>query len=174
MSSALRVITEDGETSESARAAVAEAHLDQVFAALSDPIRRRILQLLDGQALLVSELASQFNISLQGVSRHIQVLVRAGLVQQERSGRINRCSLEAGPLMEASVWLNRYAKYWQGQFDLLAATLAQIDERRATAAVPQTQRRKSAERRSRGPQPNAASTAAPQDPPTGPRSKRRK
>jgi len=104
--------------------------LDQVFAALSDPIRRRILQQLDGQALLVSELAAPFNISLQGVSRHIQVLVRAGLIQQERSGRISRCTLEAGPLLEAAVWLNRYAKYWQGQFDLLAATLAEIDERR--------------------------------------------
>jgi DNA-binding transcriptional ArsR family regulator len=131
MSSAFRVVAEDGESSETAVAAVEDAHLDLVFAALSDPIRRRILQLLDGQALLVTELASQFNISLQGVSRHIQVLVRAGLVQQERSGRINRCSLEAGPLMEASVWLNRYAKYWQSQFDLLAATLAQIDEEKA-------------------------------------------
>jgi DNA-binding transcriptional ArsR family regulator len=150
MSSALRVITQDGETSESASAAVAEAHLDQVFAALSDPIRRRILQLLDGHALLVSELASQFNISLQGVSRHIQVLVRAGLVQQERSGRINRCSLEAGPLMEASVWLNRYAKYWQGQFDLLAATLAQIDERRAAETAVQPTRPQLLERQPRG------------------------
>ena len=137
MSSALRVIARDGETSGPASAELADAHLDQVFAALSDPIRRRVLQLLDGQSLLVSELASQFNISLQGVSRHIQVLVRAGLVQQERSGRINRCSLEAGPLRDASVWLNRYAKYWQGQFDLLAATLAQIDERRATEAAAQ-------------------------------------
>jgi DNA-binding transcriptional ArsR family regulator len=136
MSSAFRVVSENGETSEAAVAAVEDARLDQVFAALSDPIRRRILQLLDGQALLVTELASQFNISLQGVSRHIQVLVRAGLVQQERSGRINRCSLEAGPLMEASVWLNRYAKYWQGQFDLLAATLAQIDEEKAAAPKP--------------------------------------
>jgi DNA-binding transcriptional ArsR family regulator len=134
MSSAFRVVSADGETSEAAVAAVEDARLDQVFAALSDPIRRRILHLLDGQALLVTELASQFNISLQGVSRHIQVLVRAGLVQQERSGRINRCSLEAGPLMEASVWLNRYAKYWQGQFDLLAATLAQLDEKKSPPA----------------------------------------
>ena len=141
MSSAFRVVSEDGETSEAAVAAVEDARLDQVFAALSDPIRRRILQLLDGQALLVTELASQFSISLQGVSRHIQVLVRAGLVQQERSGRINRCSLEAGPLMEASVWLNRYAKYWQGQFDLLAATLAQIDEEKAAVAKPPKSKR---------------------------------
>src|ERR1700694_3558135 len=105
------------------------ARLDLLFQAPSDPIRRRILERLDGQALLVSELAAPFDISLQGVSRHIQVLVRAGLVQQERSGRITRCTLEAGPLLEAAVWLNRYAKYWQGQFDLLAATLAEIDER---------------------------------------------
>src|SRR6266576_4822463 len=89
-----------------------EAVLDRVFFALSDPLRRAILERLDGQALLVSELASPFDISLQAVSRHIQVLVRAGLVQQERSGRINRCSLEVGPLFEAAVWLNRYTKYW--------------------------------------------------------------
>jgi DNA-binding transcriptional ArsR family regulator len=112
-----------------------EMRLDLVFAALSDPIRRRILQRLDGQALLVSELAAPFDISLQGVSRHIQVLVRAGLVQQERSGRINRCSLATGPLCAAAVWLNRYSKYWQEQFDLLAVTLEQIDKRRPTGAV---------------------------------------
>ena len=153
MSSAFHVVSEDGETSEAAVAAVEEARLDQVFAALSDPIRRRILQLLDGQALLVTELASQFNISLQGVSRHIQVLVRAGLVQQERSGRINRCSLEAGPLMDASVWLNRYAKYWQGQFDLLAATLAQIDEEKAAAAKPAAGSRPPKSKRTRSKRP---------------------
>ena len=90
-----------------------DVRLDLVFQALSDPIRRRILERLDGQALLVSELATPFDISLQGVSRHIQVLVRAGLVQQERSGRISKCSLDAGPLLDAGVWMNRYSKYWQ-------------------------------------------------------------
>jgi len=77
----------------------------------------------------VSELAAPFDISLQAVSRHIQVLVRAGLIQQERSGRISRCSLDAGPLLDAAVWMNRYSKYWQQQFDLLAATLTEIDTR---------------------------------------------
>src|SRR5690242_522269 len=106
------------------------ALLDRVFFALSDPVRRQILERLDGQALLVSELAAPFAISLQAVSRHIQVLVRAGLVRQERTGRISRCSLDAGPAYAAAVWLNRYAKYWQQQFDLLAATLTDIEERR--------------------------------------------
>jgi DNA-binding transcriptional ArsR family regulator len=112
-----------------ASAATAESRLDALFFALSDPVRRKILERLDGQALLVSELAAPFDISLQAVSRHIQVLVRAGLIQQERSGRISRCSLDAGPLLDAAVWMNRYSKYWQQQFDLLAATLAEIDTR---------------------------------------------
>ncbi len=111
-------------------AETADSRLDALFFALSDPIRRRILERLDGQALLVSELAAPFDISLQAVSRHIQVLVRAGLIQQERSGRISRCSLDAGPLLDAAVWMNRYSKYWQQQFDMLAATLAEIDARR--------------------------------------------
>jgi predicted transcriptional regulator len=75
-----------------------------------------------------------FHISLQAVSRHIQILVRAGLVQQERSGRISKCSLDAAPLAEAALWLNRYSKYWQQQFEMLAATLADIDERASTKA----------------------------------------
>jgi DNA-binding transcriptional ArsR family regulator len=113
----------------------AEQRLDGLFFAISDPVRRRILERLDGQALLVSELAAPFDISLQAVSRHIQVLVRAGLIQQERSGRISRCSLDAGPLLDAAVWMNRYSKYWQQQFELLAATLAEIDARRPERAA---------------------------------------
>src|ERR1700719_4066657 len=93
--------------------------LDAVFFALSDPVRRAILERLDGSALLVSEIAGPFKISLQAVSRHIQVLVRAGLVTQARSGRISRCTLEAEPLSAAAAWINRYAKYWQAQFDTL-------------------------------------------------------
>ena len=132
----------------SANPETAESRLDAVFFALSDPIRRRILERLDGQALLVSELAAPFDISLQAVSRHIQVLVRAGLIQQERSGRISRCSLDAGPLLDAAVWMNRYSKYWQQQFDVLAATLADIDAR-APARTASGSARKHAGKRSR-------------------------
>jgi DNA-binding transcriptional ArsR family regulator len=102
--------------------------LDAIFFALSDPVRRAILERLDGQALLVSELAEPFDISLQAVSRHIQVLVRAGLITQARSGRISRCSLDAKPLSDAAAWLNRYAKYWQVQFETLAQHLIRIEE----------------------------------------------
>ena len=107
-----------------------EMRLNEVFAALSDPVRRAILVRLDGHELLVSEIAGPFDISLQAVSKHIQVLVRAGLVQQERSGRISRCSLVTGPIYAAAVWINRYSKYWQEQFDLLAVALEEIEKPR--------------------------------------------
>ncbi|MBV8975517.1 MAG: helix-turn-helix transcriptional regulator [Sinobacteraceae bacterium] len=127
----------------------AEQRLDSLFFALSDPIRRKILERLDGEALLVSELAAPFDISLQAVSRHIQVLVRAGLIQQERSGRISRCSLDAGPLLDAAVWMNRYSKYWQQQFDMLAATLAEIDARRTQPPAQVPARKRTGRRPSR-------------------------
>jgi DNA-binding transcriptional ArsR family regulator len=110
------------------RSAHDEQHpLNLVFAALSDPVRREILDRLDGQELLVTEVAAHFDISLQAISRHIQVLVRAGLVTQERTGRISRCRFDAGPIYCAAVWLNRYSKYWQAQFDLLAVSLEEIE-----------------------------------------------
>ena len=101
--------------------------LDSVFSALAYPVRRALLERLDGEDLLVSQLAEPFAISLQAVSRHIQVLVKAGLVTQERTGRISRCRLDAGPIYQAAVWINRYSKYWQSQFDTLAAWLDQIE-----------------------------------------------
>ncbi|HEY2710649.1 MAG TPA: metalloregulator ArsR/SmtB family transcription factor [Caulobacteraceae bacterium] len=105
--------------------------LDAVFFALSDPVRRAILDRLGQGPLLVSEIAAPFQISLQAVSRHIQVLVRAGLVSQARSGRISRCSLDAEPLSEAAAWLNRYAKYWQAQFETLAQHLIRIEQEKS-------------------------------------------
>jgi DNA-binding transcriptional ArsR family regulator len=133
----LRIVDQGAPTGE-------EARLSEVFAALADPIRRAILGQLEGGDLLVSKIAEPFAISLQAVSRHIQVLVRAGLVRQERTGRISRCRLDAGPIFEAAVWLNRYSRYWQEQFNLLAVALDDIEGRRLRA-----RRRKRAGRKGR-------------------------
>jgi DNA-binding transcriptional ArsR family regulator len=124
--------------------------LNLVFAALSDPVRREILDRLDGQDLLVSEVAAHFSISLQAISRHIQVLVRAGLVNQNRTGRISCCRLDAGPIYGAAVWLNRYSKYWQTQFDLLALSLDKIArENSAKAGRPSRDKRAQSSRQRR-------------------------
>lgn len=107
-----------------------DATLNRVFSALSDPVRRVILERLEQEPQLVSELAAPFDISLQAVSRHIQVLVRAGLVSQERTGRITRCRLDAGPVYAVAVWVNRYSKYWQTQFDHLAMLLDDMEDKK--------------------------------------------
>ena len=104
--------------------------LDRVFFALSDPVRRAILMRLDQGPALVSELAEPFDMSLQAVSRHIQVLVRSGLIAQERTGRIARCNLEAAPLYVAAGWLNQYTKYWQQSFDALADAVKALPPRK--------------------------------------------
>jgi DNA-binding transcriptional ArsR family regulator len=131
-------------------AAEGQEALSLVFGALADPVRRAILDRLDGQNLLVSEVAAHFDISLQAISRHLQVLVRAGLVTQERTGRISRCRIDAGPIYDAAIWLNRYSKYWQAQFDLLAVSLAEIVEETAPAA-PSAQSAGNSARQSTGP-----------------------
>ncbi|MGH7375261.1 MAG: ArsR/SmtB family transcription factor [Candidatus Rokuibacteriota bacterium] len=103
-----------------------EELLDSVFFALSDPVRRTILARLGKGGLLVSEVAAPFDISLQAVSRHVQVLVQAGLVQQERTGRIARCRLEVKPMFAAAAWIDGYRQFWQGQLDSLGAWLEQL------------------------------------------------
>lgn len=103
-----------------------EELLDSVFFALSDPVRRAILARLEKGGLLVSEVAAPFDISLQAVSRHVQVLVQAGLVQQERTGRIARCRLEVKPMFAAAAWIDGYRQFWQGHLDSLDAWLEQL------------------------------------------------
>lgn len=100
-----------------------DATLDRVFFALSDPLRRALLDRLAQGPATVGELAAPHPVSLQAVSRHIQVLVQAGLIAQARDGRIARCSLTAEPVQVAALWMNRYAKYWQHQFEALVASL---------------------------------------------------
>lgn len=117
-----------------------EELLDGVFFALSDPIRRGIVERLQSGPLLVSELAEPFSISIQAISRHIQVLEEAGLVQKERTGRIRRCSLDVGPILDIVAWLNRYSDYWQGQFAQLSGAL---EHGRATRVVSDENRTRS-------------------------------
>jgi DNA-binding transcriptional ArsR family regulator len=100
------------------------ASLDQIFAALSDPTRRRILDLLARAELCVTDLAKPFSISLPAVSKHLRVLEKAGLIKRERDGRVHRLRLEAMPMRDAVTWIERYRGFWEGQFDALADYLA--------------------------------------------------
>jgi DNA-binding transcriptional ArsR family regulator len=104
--------------------------LDSVFAALSDPTRRHILNLLARAELCVTELAKSFSVSLPAISKHLRVLEKAGLIRRERDGRVHRLRLEAKPMRDAAAWIERYRGFWEGQFDALADYLKK-QERKA-------------------------------------------
>lgn len=99
------------------------ATLDDVFASLSDPTRRAILERLALGELSISELAFPFRMSLPAISKHLRVLEEAGLITRRKEGRIHYCRLRVEPLRSATDWLNRYRRFWEGQFDQLAEFL---------------------------------------------------
>ena len=103
--------------------------LDQTFGALSDPTRRAILRLLASGERTVTELAEPFRISLPAVSKHLRVLEKAGLLKQEKDGRIHRCHIIAKPLREASEWIARYRAFWEESFNRLDEYLYELQKK---------------------------------------------
>lgn len=101
--------------------------LDQVYGALADPTRRAILGILAEGEANVGGLADRFPISLNGVSKHVKVLERAGLVQRTVQGREHRLRLNAEPLREASAWLEHYRAFWDTRLAALETFLLQQD-----------------------------------------------
>jgi DNA-binding transcriptional ArsR family regulator len=104
-------------------------HLSTTFAALADPTRRAILgRLADGEKS-VTELAAPFNMSLPGVSKHLKVLERAGLITRGRDAQWRPCRLCPGPLKGAAGWLENYRPFWEQSFDRLDAYLQEQQEK---------------------------------------------
>ncbi len=109
--------------------------LSAVFGALADPTRREILlRLMDGDAN-VSELAEPFAVSQPAISKHLKVLEGAGLVSRTRVATSRLSHLEAEPLMEATMWMERYKHFWNSSFDKLDAALAAHQANSAQAAA---------------------------------------
>ncbi len=102
------------------------SELDMTFGALADATRRGILEQLSGGESSVTKLAEPYNISLPAISKHLRVLERAGLLSQEKNGRVRRCRLDAGPMKEASDWISRYQRFWEQQLDSLAIYLDKL------------------------------------------------
>jgi DNA-binding transcriptional ArsR family regulator len=102
---------------------MAADQLTETFAALADPTRRAILgRLAEGEAT-VNELAEPFPISVQAISKHLKVLERAGLIRRGRTAQLRPSRLRAGPLGEASEWLEGYRRFWESGFDRLEERL---------------------------------------------------
>jgi DNA-binding transcriptional ArsR family regulator len=97
-----------------------DSRLDAVFGALADRTRRRILVALARGPASVGELAAPFDISLPGVSKHLRVLERAGLLRRQLDGRFHRCQLDAQPLRAAAAFMTDYRAFWEDSLDKLA------------------------------------------------------
>lgn len=106
--------------------------LDATFSALADPTRRAILSRL-GEAdpvdgVSVGDLAEPFDVSLPAISKHLRVLERAGMLTQQRDGRVRRCRLDPKPIGEAAQWIEYHRRFWASRLDALARFLEEAGD----------------------------------------------
>jgi len=102
--------------------------LSTTFAALADPTRRAILARLSQGEASVTDLAKPFDLSLPGVSKHLKVLQRAGLITQSRNAQWRPCRLEGARLQEASEWVGEFRRFWDESFERIDEYLAELQK----------------------------------------------
>ncbi len=104
------------------------AELDGVFVALADPTRRAILARLAAGEATAGELAAPFPVSAQAISKHLNVLERAGLITRTREAQFRRCRIVPGPLREVAGWAEQYRRLWEERYDALDSYLDTLKE----------------------------------------------
>ena len=100
--------------------------LDVSFAALSDPVRRGVLEHLMRADASVTVLAERFHMTLTGMRKHIGVLEQAELVTTEKVGRVRTCTLGRRRLEEEAGWIENYRQLWAARFDALDTVIAEL------------------------------------------------
>ena len=106
--------------------------LNATFAALAHPARRAILARLAGGAASVAELAEPFDMSQPAISKHLKVLERAGLVVPGQDAQRRPRKLNAGPLSDASSWIETYRQHWEAAFARLDVVLEELKAEKKT------------------------------------------
>jgi DNA-binding transcriptional ArsR family regulator len=109
-----------------------EGALDAVFSALSDPIRRQIVERLTRGELTAGEIAAGFSVSQPAISKHLKVLERSGLLKRTIVGREHRCRLAPHAIRTAAEWLDMQERFWSQTFDRLDAYLSRTTEEEET------------------------------------------
>ena len=100
-------------------------NLDDVFAALADPTRHAILSMLLEDDMAVTDVAEPFDMSLAAISKHLGILTRAGLISQEKRGRVKWCKLEPDAMRDASIWMQSFGQFEAVNLDAFEAFLDQ-------------------------------------------------
>ncbi|MFJ7934723.1 ArsR/SmtB family transcription factor [Sporosarcina sp. NPDC096371] len=96
-----------------------ESQKYDVFQAIADPTRRKLLELLAGVELPISMISSHFTMSRTAVTKHLHVLESAGLVTSQKVGREKLYCLEAKPLQKLQTWLVFYEQFWDNKLSIL-------------------------------------------------------
>jgi DNA-binding transcriptional ArsR family regulator len=105
-----------------------QAQLDAGFAALSDTTRRGILERLGRGDASISDLAANFEMTLTGIKKHVQVLEDAGLVSTQKVGRVRTCKLGPRRLEDETAWMNQYRQMLEARLDRLGEFLARTKD----------------------------------------------
>lgn len=100
--------------------------LSTIFSALADPTRRAILARLSHGEAPVKELAAPFELSAPAITKHLNVLERAGLISRGREGQLRPCRLEPEALAPAAQWIDQYRAMWEDRLDRLDAYLKSL------------------------------------------------
>ena len=87
------------------------ADLDTIFSALSDTTRRDIMMMLLEDDMAVTDVAEPFEMSLAAISKHLTILTKAGLISQEKRGRVKWCKLEPDAMRDASIWMQSFGQF---------------------------------------------------------------
>src|SRR5262245_43876628 len=95
------------------------SRLNHVFGAVAEPTRRPLRSRLGRRPARITDIAKDFPISLNSVSKHLRILERAGLVRREVRGREHVCTLNAQPLREAAGWMEEVRSFWEARLDAL-------------------------------------------------------
>ena len=111
-----------------AEVTVAEDRLDATFTALADPTRRAIVARLAERDATVNELAAPFDMTLPGISKHLKVLERCGLISRTRRAQFRPCHLELAALDAAMNWIEQSRRIWMERFDKLDQHLRDIQQ----------------------------------------------
>jgi DNA-binding transcriptional ArsR family regulator len=101
-----------------------DPRLDAIFAALADPTRRAILTMLLEDDMAVTDVADPFDMSLAAISKHLGVLTEAGLIRQEKRGRVKWCKLDPDAMRAATVWIQGFGQFDPVDFDAFERFLA--------------------------------------------------
>lgn len=100
-------------------------NITKLFKAIADPTRREIFHalIIASSALSISQIANQFDMSRQGVTKHIKTLEDAGLINLDHKGRERFCHANAKPLKELNKWMKFYEQFWDDSLDNLGSYL---------------------------------------------------